>query len=748
MINDTVYAPRSYFSPTCISSVFALMVSSLGISVLLGWYLNQIALIQVHSSFVPMQYNTALGFFLAGCALISSIFNKKVLSLLLSLVVALIGGLTLIEYIFHINLGIDQLLMDHYITTKTSHPGRMAPNTALCFFLSGSALLASYLTQRTHQLVLVGAIVTGLGLIVFLGYLIGLETSFGWGHLTRMAIHTAVGFMFLGSAITLWGISIMPKITEIRNHWAITLVGVTLTVLVLTLWQALVAWEHRQIRKDTENQLHRFQEKFEINMQTQIHTLERMAQQWAYRGGIPRQEWELDIRNYIQHLPFFQAIEWVDSSFHVRWVVPLEGNEAAQDLNLAFESRRREALIKARDQISTTVSHSVKLVQGDRGFLVYVPLYINQKFDGFILGVFRVDDILSLLTGQDQFNQHFRLKIMERDQIISDSSQPYEPDQEKYKVSSHIKLGDIYWQAELTPTSSYTNKIWSPIPYFVLFGGLISIALLHYFYYLRQRDQRKTRLLQEEITKRKRNEAALAQYMKELERSNKELNDFAYVASHDLKAPLRGIMQLANWIEEDSKDQLEEQSKEFLTLMQNRVSRLERLLDDLLAYSRVGRKQGNFKTVDTTSLAHDIFQLLDPPEGFTLTCQNCLPTFVTLSVPFEQLLRNLISNAIKHHDKTEGTIHISATIDTQGFQFVVSDDGPGIPPEQHDRVFGIFQTLKSRDEVEGSGMGLAIVKKLLDNYQCQIHIESNGTRGARMCFTWPTENKLRELIND
>lgn len=748
MINDTVYAPRSYFSPICISSALALIVSSLGISVLLGWYSNQIALIQVHSSFVPMQYNTALGFLLSGCALLASIFNKKKPALVLSFVVALIGALTLIEYIFQINLGIDQLLMNHDITTQTSHLDRMAPNTALCFFLSGSALLASHLTWRTNQLVLVGATVTGLGLIVFLGYLIGLETTFGWGYLTRMAIHTAVGFILLGSAITLWGISVMPKITEIRNHWAITLVGVALTVLVLTLWQALVAWEHRQIQKDTENQLHRFQEKFEINMQTQLHTLERMAQQWAYRGGIPRQEWELDIRNYIQHLPFFQAIEWVDDSFHVRWVVPLEGNEAAQDLNIAFEPRRREALIKARDQIHTTVSHSVKLVQGDRGFLVYVPLYINQKFDGFILGVFRIDDILTLLTGQDQFNQHFRLQIIEKDQVISDSSQPYEPEQDKYKVRSTVKLGDIYWQAELTPTSAYTHKVWSPIPYLVLFGGLISIALLHYFYYLRQRDQRKTRLLQEEIAKRKRNEIALAQYMKELERSNKELNDFAYVASHDLKAPLRGIMQLANWIEEDSKDQLEEQSKEFLGLMQNRVSRLERLLDDLLAYSRVGRKQGNFKTVDTTGLAQDIFQLLEPPEGFTLTCQNCLPTFVTLSVPFEQLLRNLISNAIKHHNKTEGIINISATIDTNGFQFIVSDDGPGIPPEQHDRVFGIFQTLKSRDEVEGSGMGLAIVKKLLDNYQCTIHIESNGTRGTRMCFTWPTETTLRELIND
>ena len=172
------------------------------------------------------------------------------------------------------------------------------------------------------------------------------------------------------------------------------------------------------------------------------------------------------------------------------------------------------------------------------------------------------------------------------------------------------------------------------------------------------------------------------------------------------------------------------------------------MLNDLLAYSRVGRKHGDIKTVDIGPLSAELFRLLNPPPGFTLACDENLPSLNTLAVPLEQILRNLINNAIKHHDKTTGTIRISAKPTANGFDFAVADDGPGIAPAQQQRIFGIFQTLKPRDEVEGSGMGLAIVKKLLDNYHCQIHVESDGIRGTIMHFNWPSESQLRSFINE
>jgi len=253
---------------------------------------------------------------------------------------------------------------------------------------------------------------------------------------------------------------------------------------------------------------------------------------------------------------------------------------------------------------------------------------------------------------------------------------------------------------------------------------------------------------EEEAKARERTEKSLQKYTRELERSNKDLNEFAYVASHDLKAPLRGIMQLAAWIEEDIKDDLDEQTREYLHLLHNRTQRLEQLLNDLLAYSRVGRKHGDIKTVAVGPLSTELFRLLNPPPSFTLVCDENLPSLNTFAVPLEQILRNLINNAIKHHDKSTGTIRISAKPTASGFDFAVADDGPGIAPAQQQRIFGIFQTLKPRDEVEGSGMGLAIVKKLLDNYHCHIRVESDGVRGTTMHFNWPSETQLRSFINE
>ena len=274
------------------------------------------------------------------------------------------------------------------------------------------------------------------------------------------------------------------------------------------------------------------------------------------------------------------------------------------------------------------------------------------------------------------------------------------------------------------------------VAYTVPFFGL----LMDYIYTYKEKE---AETLAHQIT-----EKELQKYTRELERSNKELNDFAYVASHDLKAPLRGIMQLATWIEEDLEGKLEEQTKEYLHLMHNRSLRLEQLLNDLLAYSRVDRQHGTIKSVDIAALAEELFRLLSPPPGFTLVCDGQLPCINTLAVPLELILRNLINNAIKHHHHDNGSLHLSVQTTAEGFDFTLSDDGPGIPPEHHERIFGIFQTLKPRDEVEGSGMGLALVRKLLDYYHCRIRVKSDGLQGTSMIFSWPSEQRIRSFMNE
>jgi len=242
-----------------------------------------------------------------------------------------------------------------------------------------------------------------------------------------------------------------------------------------------------------------------------------------------------------------------------------------------------------------------------------------------------------------------------------------------------------------------------------------------------------------DITERKRMELRLARQTTDLLRSNEELEQFAYVASHDLKAPLRGIENLVSWIEEDLDGALAGDTRTNMDLLKSRVRRLESLLDDLLAYSRAGRGEETIATVDTKALVAELAALVSPPEGFSIAGAPDLPTLETAKAPLTQVLQNLISNAIKHHDHpATGHVRVEAATLRYLTEFAVIDDGPGIPERFRERVFGMFQTLRPRDEVEGSGMGLAIVKKLVERQGGRIWLtDGREGRGLAVHFTWP-----------
>lgn len=224
----------------------------------------------------------------------------------------------------------------------------------------------------------------------------------------------------------------------------------------------------------------------------------------------------------------------------------------------------------------------------------------------------------------------------------------------------------------------------------------------------------------------------------DLERSNRELDQFAYIASHDLRAPLRAIDHLANWIAEDSADAINSQSREHLAKLRGRVKRMERLLEDLLLFSRVGRQRHQPEEVDLGELVRGAVDLLALPPGMRVTVAESMPIILTERVPLETIVRNLVENAAKHHDAPErGSVSIEARHVGEWVEISVTDDGPGIAPQFHDRIFGVFQTLKPRDQLEGSGMGLAIVRKAVEVRGGAVQLESDAGAGATFRFTWP-----------
>ena len=227
-----------------VSIAFGLLVCSLGALVILGWYTNNTLLVQIHPSFVPMQFNTALGFLLCGIGLLAIYRTTHRISLIAGVIVAILGFLTLLQYIFGVDFRIDQLLMQHYITTETSTPGRMAPNTALAFTLSGIALVYRTRVANSQQSLvtqaLLGSTILALGTIAFFGYLGNIETAFGWGELTRMAAHTSVGFILIGFAFILqvWETYIQSE--SQNSNWISIIIFNFGLIFSILIWQALV----------------------------------------------------------------------------------------------------------------------------------------------------------------------------------------------------------------------------------------------------------------------------------------------------------------------------------------------------------------------------------------------------------------------------------------------------------------------------------------------------------------------------
>jgi PAS domain S-box-containing protein len=242
-----------------------------------------------------------------------------------------------------------------------------------------------------------------------------------------------------------------------------------------------------------------------------------------------------------------------------------------------------------------------------------------------------------------------------------------------------------------------------------------------------------------DITEWKKNEIEREQLIKALARSNQELDQFAYVASHDLKAPLRGIANLSQWIEEDLGSTLAGEGKAHMALLRGRVQRMEALIDGILQYSRAGRMRTKPEKVDVGVLVNDVIELISPPAKIAVNVMPGMPTIETERVPLQQVFINLIGNAVKHAGTETPRIDVTWNEKPGGtyIEFAVKDNGRGIAPQYHDRIFAIFQTLEARDRVEGTGIGLSVVKKIVESHGGRVWVESDVGKGATFRFLWP-----------
>lgn len=238
-------------------------------------------------------------------------------------------------------------------------------------------------------------------------------------------------------------------------------------------------------------------------------------------------------------------------------------------------------------------------------------------------------------------------------------------------------------------------------------------------------------------------EAKRISLLAEVESVNKELGDFAYIVSHDLKAPLRALHSLAAWLIQDYHDLLPEEGREMLRTMQGRVDRLNALINGILQYSRTARTPHTNIEIDLKAVLRNIIDLLAPPSSIQIEIDPEIPNIVGPPTHLQQVFQNLIGNAIKFNDKPQGKISIGCTIENSFYRFSVTDNGPGIEARYFEKIFQIFQTLKTRDEQENTGVGLAIVKKIVESYGGQVWLESTPGKGSTFYFTFPASLRIK-----
>ena len=431
----------------------------------------------------------------------------------------------------------------------------------------------------------------------------------------------------------------------------------------------------------------------------------------------------------------------------ITYVEPIATNQQAIGLDIAFEDNRYTAIKKARDSGLAQLTAPITLVQDSKntpGFLLYTPFYkqvgelnsIQQRREN-ILGVSYAPFIMTnfMLGTLEKRQRHILLTITDGDALLFTDNNGIEDNQiDPSPLFRKLINIDIYgrtWTFDIESNISFRLASSNNQPTLILLGGLIINALLLGLFLFLTKANRNALAHADEMT------IALKDKATGLEKSNQDLEQFSYIASHDLKSPLNAIKQLASWINEDCKDVLPAESKEHLVLLQSRVDRMTKLLSDLLNYSRINRVAHDNGSINLKNEVRDCFELLGSPEGFSYDAPDIEITIPV--IPFEIVLRNLISNSIKHHDQKTGNIKVTYQKIMEFHCINITDNGPGIPEALQEKVMEMFQTLKPRDQIEGSGMGLAFVKKIVEHHHGTVTIESDGQRYTTFIIQWPLQ---------
>ena len=504
-----------------LAGIFGIFSIFLGIAVMTGWYLKLPVMVQIHADWVPMQFNTAMGFLLAGAGLLCTLRKPGLPGILFGVATALLGFLTLIEYLWGIDLGIDQLLMEAYLTVKTSHPGRMAPNTALGYVLVGAALtlinLKHFPVKNFWIPGVLSAIALLLGVLALIGYATSVDTAYGWGQNMQMAVHTALGFAGLGLGIVLWVHYSLKKWgkAECCPPIALSLLGILFSGC---LWMALISHEEEKKIEEINLKADHYIKILESRLGDQANALVRMAHRWNASSRQEPELWRNDAANYMAHFQAYDAIGWADSRHKVKWVVSEKNPKFMKDQSLVEDPTVKLALEKALEEKSIQFSKTLNWDIENKILLGIIPLFKKGNFYGTLVAVFHVADLLKMVTDQEEI-QNYPVTLFENQKLLMKTGKGkfaagFRPDDEFITQDKWLRFKGLEWKLQFHIPDYLIVQKGFHLPEIVLAVGLFFSVMNGLVFHLLRKGENHRKSLESEIIQRQKVERDLARAQK------------------------------------------------------------------------------------------------------------------------------------------------------------------------------------------------------------------------------------------